>query len=509
MNTYHKNRSVRHALRLAFLAGLTALFGAPDALEAAGNAGQPNICSRSCWSARSAEYRNDMPSLNRAMIHHTAGTYMGTSLEDSKAQMRAIQNYHMDNNGWADIGYGFVADNLGNIFEGMRDSIVRIPRGIHDGVNDRSMGFCLMGYFQSPYNQHPQTAGRNAIYDVIAWKMPNGWVGPYGSGTYNNRTVGWVDGHRNAKGTTSCPGDIFFNNYITNNYSGEEARNSINARIQGNDRLDVVVRGGSNKIYWKRFWRNNGGWSGWSDLGGWANEKPGISSRGPGQLEVFMRGGADDINFRSMKNYGTWSAWQGLGGPLASGIGGVSRSPDHINLVARGTNNEVQHKMWTPSGWSSFQSLGGWTAHTPSISARDVHHLDVFIRGGAGDLNWRAWNATNGWAAWAGLGGNLASGPSAVSRSSNRINVVAREAGKTSVMQIWYANGSWGGWQDLGGGTYHDPGIASWGPDRFDVFITGGGGDVNHKYYSNGSWSGWGTLGGSVTSGPEAVGGQW
>lgn len=504
------------ALSLVFIAGLAASAAAPAIVEAAGAAPQPNICSRSCWSARAGS-ATEMDGLNRAIIHHTASTsdYNVSSIEDSKPKVRAIQNLHMDVNGWSDIGYHFLVDKLGNTFEGRVRSLNKSyrPRGAHDGTNYRSFGFNVMGYYHPPYNQSFTAASQNALYDVIAWRMPDGYS-PYGSGSYNGRTVGYLDGHRAVK-STACPGDGIYNNHITTNYNGGPARDGVNARIEGNDddRLDIVVRGESNRIYWRSFWRNNGGWGSWVNLNGAAKEKPGISSRGPGQLEVFIRGGGDDINWRYLAN-GSWSGWGSLGGPLASGIGAVSRHPDRINLVARGTNNEVQHKWWTPSGWSAFQSLGGSTNATPSISARDGNTLDVFIRGSSSnDLQHRYWKASSGWGNWQSLGGTLASGPSAVSRHPDRINVVVRGTDNAVYHKYWSPDGWATNWQNLGGGTSHDPGIASWSADRLDVVIVGGGGDINQKYWRSGSgWSGWGslgTVGSGFTAGPEAVGGQW
>jgi len=203
-----------------------------ESLEAAGAAAQPTICLRSCWNARSAPNPTEMSALNRAIIHHTAGSgdYNVSSLNDSKVKVRAIQNFHMDSNGWSDIGYHFLVDKLGNTFEGRVRSANKSyrPRGAHDSNNTNSFGFNVMGFYHSPHNQTVTSASRSALYDVIAWRMPNGWS-PYGSGTYNSRTVGFVDGHRAVK-STACPGDGVYA-YITTNYNGGEARNGINARI--------------------------------------------------------------------------------------------------------------------------------------------------------------------------------------------------------------------------------------------------------------------------------------
>src|SRR5688572_21742670 len=74
---------------------------------------QPSgICVRSCWVARAHVCTSQMATLNRAVIHHTAnsGDFTVTTLDGSKARVRGTQNWHMDNNGWCDIGYHFMID---------------------------------------------------------------------------------------------------------------------------------------------------------------------------------------------------------------------------------------------------------------------------------------------------------------------------------------------------------------------------------------------------------------
>ena len=221
-----------HVFRFAtVLAAVTTL--AVPVTFAAGSAPQPSICTRSCWGARAPSSSiSQMGALNRAIIHHTAnaGEFNTTSLAASQANVRNNQNYHMDVNGWSDIGYHFLFDKLGNVFEGRSGSMSSRPRGAHDGVNDDSFGFSNMGYFHPPHNQSPPTTMRNKVYDTIAWRMPNGYSAN-GSGSYGGNTVGRLDGHRSAK-ATACPGDVWWP-FIGTNYSGGEARNAINARING------------------------------------------------------------------------------------------------------------------------------------------------------------------------------------------------------------------------------------------------------------------------------------
>jgi hypothetical protein len=191
---------------------------------------RPAICDRTCWAARASVAATENSVLNRAVIHHTevASHQNTTGLDYSKSMVRGIQNYHMDNNGWIDIGYNFLIDKFGNIFEGRRNSIASKPRGTHDGTNVDSIGVSCMGNFDI---QTPPSAQRGGCYDVIAWKMPSGWS-PYGTSTYGPKSnVGKLCTHKDAYNVTkSCPGAIFYNNYITSNTSGGEARNGVAGR---------------------------------------------------------------------------------------------------------------------------------------------------------------------------------------------------------------------------------------------------------------------------------------
>jgi hypothetical protein len=160
---------------LGALATATIAFCASEAL-AAGNAPQPHICTRACWGAR-ASSTSYMSALTRAIVHHTAGGEFNTSgLEASKANVRAIQNLHMGY-GWGDIGYHFLVDKYGNIFEGRVGSMNSLPRGAHDGTNTNSFGFNVMGYFHPTVNNVPTQAMMNSLLcrDCVAhaeWMEP-------------------------------------------------------------------------------------------------------------------------------------------------------------------------------------------------------------------------------------------------------------------------------------------------------------------------------------------------
>jgi N-acetylmuramoyl-L-alanine amidase len=212
------------------------LSAVPALVSAAGGSPKPNdICNRDCWNARSPSSSiSEMSNLNRAIVHHTASSshFQTAGLNESKANVRGVQNYHMDGNGWSDIGYHYLVDKHGNIFVGRLRSHQKEegskPRGAHDGDNTNSFGFTLLGYFHPPYNQVPTQKMKDQLAAVIAWRMPGGW-NPYGSpgGGYGElgNNVGRVDMHRNVK-ATACPGDEAAS-IITNNLQGGWLRNEI------------------------------------------------------------------------------------------------------------------------------------------------------------------------------------------------------------------------------------------------------------------------------------------
>ncbi len=240
-------------LTVSVFVGTAALLASPMAMAQTTPGPQPSICSRSCWAARAGTCTTTISTLSRAIIHHTAGPsdYNVTTQADGAARVRGVQNYHMDSNGWCDIGYHFLVDKNGNLFEGRSGSMGGSPwkRGAHDGCNTDSMGFTLLGYFHAPYNHDPNATMRGKLYDVIAWRMPSGWT-PYGSGTYCGSTVGKLDGHRKVS-ATACPGDTMHPPYITENYNGGDARNGVaNRRTPAPPPSAVIVDGATGSTSW-------------------------------------------------------------------------------------------------------------------------------------------------------------------------------------------------------------------------------------------------------------------
>ncbi len=304
---------------------------------AAGNATQPTICNRSCWSARAPRSYTYMSSLTRAVIHHTAQAtdFNTTSQSTSAANVRAIQNLHMDVNGWSDIGYNFLVDKLGNRFEGRYNSMTKYTKAAHDGVNTNSFGFNLMGYFHTPYNQQPPVVMRNALYDLIAWRMPNPFTG-FGSGSYNGKTVGYLCGHRNVI-ATACPGDLMYQ-YIGTNYTGGEARLAINSRIVGTPAVTVIVDNASTGFSASTNWWASTSTAGWYGTNYHTRATAAVSDSAKFTVTLPSDG--------TYKVYAWWT----------SGTNRAAAAP--FVITHTGGNTTVKKNQQTNGG--SWQLLGTW-----------------------------------------------------------------------------------------------------------------------------------------------------
>ncbi len=173
----------------------------------AASVGQPSIILRSGWGAR-ANTSCDSPRYGDAtlgaVIHHTAGSN-SYSKSDSASLVRGVQSYHMKSRGWCDIGYNFLVDKYGQIFEGRNGGITKPVRAAHSGndaVNQETMGVSLMGEFSS---SSPSAAMKTATANLVAWRFAQAGLPAKGTYKLGGKTLNRIAGHRNVV-STACPG---------------------------------------------------------------------------------------------------------------------------------------------------------------------------------------------------------------------------------------------------------------------------------------------------------------
>jgi flagellar hook assembly protein FlgD len=181
---------------------------------------QPAIVRRAEWGADESIVRARpyyASAVRFAVVHHTAGTN-SYSASESAAIVRGIERYHVLANGWNDIGYNFLVDKYGQVFEGRGGGIAKNVVGAHaEGFNTGSTGVAVIGNYES---QAISSAARAALVKLLAWRLDVAHVDPLGRLTWTSGgnprypagtkvRLRAISGHRDT-GPTSCPGGSLY-----------------------------------------------------------------------------------------------------------------------------------------------------------------------------------------------------------------------------------------------------------------------------------------------------------
>ncbi|MFG3354478.1 N-acetylmuramoyl-L-alanine amidase [Streptomyces sp. NPDC048001] len=189
---------------------------------------QPPITSRADWGADesiSPEEPGYLPGgrIKAVVVHHTAESN-GYTCEQAPAVVRGIYAYHVQQLGWKDIGYNFLVDKCGTVYEGRKGGVDRPVLGAHAyGFNSETTGISVLGAYT---DTAPSQAAMASVAQVAAWKLGQYGVDPAGTTTLTAGASGrshagrtWesgarltfpaVHGHRDGY-NTQCPGDAFY-----------------------------------------------------------------------------------------------------------------------------------------------------------------------------------------------------------------------------------------------------------------------------------------------------------
>lgn len=176
---------------------------------------QPAVCFRNCWCPSNNCPKDLTPTYTKAdhiIVHHSAGT---NSSSNWAAVVSSIWDFHVNTNGWDDIGYNWLIDPDGVIYEGRGDSV----QGAHFScMNTETTGICLLGNFVSTA---PADSAIASLIRMVAWEGCDKNIAPATSSFHasSQLLLPNIAGHRHGNASTApnscavgtvCPGDSLF-----------------------------------------------------------------------------------------------------------------------------------------------------------------------------------------------------------------------------------------------------------------------------------------------------------
>jgi N-acetyl-anhydromuramyl-L-alanine amidase AmpD len=151
--------------------------------------------------------------LEYIVIHHTAST--------AKETVEQIHNFHINNNGWAGIGYHFYIRKDGTIYRGRPEKYV----GAHcENYNSVSLGICLEGNFEI---EKPTEKQIQSVTDLVKYLRKK-----YGDFK--------LVGHRDLN-ATACPGQYLYSQLLSIDANANEEYVKV---FMSNNKLSVVLDNG-------------------------------------------------------------------------------------------------------------------------------------------------------------------------------------------------------------------------------------------------------------------------
>src|SRR5207247_3019582 len=119
----------------------------------------------------------DYGAVQMAVVHHT-DTGNDYTPSQASAVVRGIYVFHVKSNGWNDIGYNFLVDRFGTVYEGRYGGMDLPVIGAHTlGFNSVSTGVSLMGTFTAA---SPSPAMLSPLAHVLASRPHVPHLGPPG-----------------------------------------------------------------------------------------------------------------------------------------------------------------------------------------------------------------------------------------------------------------------------------------------------------------------------------------
>lgn len=180
------------------------------------------IVTRCEWSADESlmTWTPEYHPTQKLTVHHTA-TVNGDA--NPAATVRAIYRYQAVDRGFGDIGYQYLIDESGRVYEGRHSGTDSYPghdaNGVNvvtaahvGGFNAGNTGIALLGTLTS---REAMPAAQGALEDLLGELSARHGIDPHGTSEYVNpvsgatKMVANISGHRDWA-ATECPGETFY-----------------------------------------------------------------------------------------------------------------------------------------------------------------------------------------------------------------------------------------------------------------------------------------------------------
>lgn len=169
---------------------------------------RPDIVTRGEWGAdeslrsSSPDYAEDVEA---GVLHHTV-TGNGYSRSEAPAVVRSIYHYHTQTRGWSDIGYNFLIDRFGRIYQGRAGGVTEPVIGAHAaGYNAGTAGVAFMGNHQHGAGTSLSDEAERSTVQLLTWLFDVHHVDAQTDASVSGESLPTIIGHGDV-GSTSCPG---------------------------------------------------------------------------------------------------------------------------------------------------------------------------------------------------------------------------------------------------------------------------------------------------------------
>lgn len=176
---------------------------------------KPIVSTRTQWGCPDGQGNpRGAPSyttVTHLLVHHTVNSNSAT---DWTAVVRSIWSFHIFTNGWSDLGYNYLIDPNGVIYEGRGggDNVL----GAHFSCqNGGTMGVAMLGTFTSV---KPTEAALNSLREILSWKADQRDLDPLATSFHTGMQTSLqnISGHRDGNNlarsctVTECPGEMLY-----------------------------------------------------------------------------------------------------------------------------------------------------------------------------------------------------------------------------------------------------------------------------------------------------------